>query len=90
VMQWLRRDPARRAIAVVQVTALARHGGAPRGETRADVIVPKPFTPRQMVEAVRSAVGRQMARRHVVAMAVTGQRSDARAARLPATRATRR
>jgi DNA-binding response OmpR family regulator len=47
VMHWLRRDASRAAMMVVQVSALARNGGAPRGELRADVLVPKPFTPRQ-------------------------------------------
>lgn len=62
VIQWLRRDPARQTIAVVQVSALARNGGAPRGEIRADVRVPKPFTPKQIVDAVRTALARKVAR----------------------------
>lgn len=65
VMQWLRRDPSRAAMAVVQVSALARNGGAPRGEFRADVVVPKPFTPRQLVDAVRTALVRRVARQRV-------------------------
>ncbi len=70
VMQWLRRDPVRAAMAVIQVSAIARHGGAPRGEIRANVVVPKPFTPRQIVDAVRTALVRRVARQHVAAPAV--------------------
>jgi DNA-binding response OmpR family regulator len=66
VMQWLRRDPSRAGLAVIQVSALARNGGAPRGEMRADVVVAKPFTPRQIVDGVRSALARGMARKRVV------------------------
>jgi DNA-binding response OmpR family regulator len=47
-------------MAIVQVTALARNGGMPRGE-RVDVVVPKPFTPRQLVDAVRTAIVRRAA-----------------------------
>ncbi len=65
VMQWLRRDPARAAMAVVQVSALARHGAAPRGEVRADVRVPKPFTPRQIADAVRTALARRAVRERI-------------------------
>lgn len=65
VMQWLRRDAARAAMAVVQVSALARNGGVPRGELRADVLVPKPFTPRQIVDAARTALARRSARQRV-------------------------
>jgi DNA-binding response OmpR family regulator len=67
VMQWVRRDPSRASMLVVQVSALARHGGAPRGEMRADVLVPKPFTPRQIVEGVRSVLARRAARQRIVA-----------------------
>jgi DNA-binding response OmpR family regulator len=69
VMQWLRRDAARAAMAVVQVSALVRNGAAPRGELRADVLVPKPFTPRQIVDATRTALARRAARQRVVAPA---------------------
>ena len=65
VMHWLRRDASRAAMTVVQVSALARNGGAPRGELRADVLVPKPFTPRQIVDAVRSALARRAARQRI-------------------------
>jgi DNA-binding response OmpR family regulator len=41
---------------------LVRNGGAPRGEIRADVCVPKPFTPRQLVDGVRAALARRGAR----------------------------
>jgi hypothetical protein len=68
-MQWLRRDAARAAMAVVQVSALVRNGAAPRGELRADVLVPKPFTPRQIVDATRTALARRAARQRVVAPA---------------------
>lgn len=62
VVQWLRRDPARAGMMIVRVSAVARSGGVPRGEVRADVLVPKPFTPRQMADAVRSALARNAAR----------------------------
>lgn len=70
VLQWLRRDPARQTIAVVQVSALARNGGAPRGEMRADVRVPKPFTPKQIVDAVRTALARKLARERLAPAAI--------------------
>jgi DNA-binding response OmpR family regulator len=60
--RWLRRDPARASMLVVRVSALARNGCIPRGETRADLYVPKPFTPRQIVDVVRTALARQAAR----------------------------
>jgi len=66
VMQWLRRHASRAAMTVVQVSALARNGGAPHGELRADVLVPKPFTSRQIVDGVRSALARRSARRRIV------------------------
>jgi len=61
-MQWLRRDPARAGIPIVRVSALVRNGGAPRGEIRADACVPKPFTPRQIVDAVRTTLARRAVR----------------------------
>lgn len=67
VMHWLRRDASRASMLVVQVSALARHGGAPRGEMRADVLVPKPFSPRQIVDGVRTALARRAARQRLVA-----------------------
>lgn len=66
VIQWLRRDPARQAIAVVQVSALARNGGA-RGDLRVDIRVPRPFTPKQIADAVRTALARKCARDRFVA-----------------------
>jgi DNA-binding response OmpR family regulator len=66
-MQWLKRDPARAAIAIVRVSTLVRNGGAPRGEIRADVCVPKPFTPRQIVDGVRTALARRGARQRFTA-----------------------
>jgi DNA-binding response OmpR family regulator len=66
VMHWLRRDPSRATMLVVQVSALARNGGAPRGEMRADVLVAKPFSPRQIVEGVRTALARRAARQRIV------------------------
>ena len=60
--QWLRRDPARASMVVVRVSALVRNGCLPRGEVRADLYVPKPFAPRQLVDAVRSALVRHAAR----------------------------
>src|SRR6185436_3995503 len=64
-MQWLRRDPARAMLGVVRVSALVRNGGAPRGELRADLCVPKPFTPRQLVDAVRTVLVRRGARQRM-------------------------
>ncbi len=61
-MRWLRREPARAAMLVVRVSALVRNGCVPRGEVRADLYVPKPFTPRQLVDVVRTALARQAAR----------------------------
>jgi hypothetical protein len=52
---------------VVRVSALARRGGAPRGSVRADVCVPKPFTPRQIADGVRTALARRAARPRVLA-----------------------
>jgi DNA-binding response OmpR family regulator len=66
VMHWLRRDASRAAMTVVQLSTLARNGGAPRGALRADVVVPKPFTPRQIVDGVRSALARRAARQRIV------------------------
>src|SRR5580765_4612202 len=65
VMQWLKREPARAGMAIVRVSALARHGGVPRGDVRADVCVPKPFTTRQVADAVRTALMRREARQRV-------------------------
>lgn len=65
VMQWLKREPARAGMAIIRVSALARHGGAPRGEVRADLVVPKPFTPRQIGDAVRTALVRRAAQQRL-------------------------
>ncbi len=62
VVQWLRRDPARAGMAVVRVTARTRHAAAPRSEIATEIQVPKPFTPRQIVDGVRTALVRRMAR----------------------------
>jgi DNA-binding response OmpR family regulator len=66
VVQWLRRDPARAGIAVVRVTARARHA-MPTAETGIDVNLPKPFTPRQIAVGVRTAVLRRAARARLAA-----------------------
>ena len=65
VVQWLRRDPAREAIAIVRVSALAR-SAASRGDLSSDIRVPKPFTPKQIADAVRTALARRMARERVM------------------------
>ena len=49
----------------VRVSALVRNGGAARGDFRADVCVPKPFTPRQIVDAVRTVLARRGARQRI-------------------------
>jgi len=69
VMQWLKRDPACARVGIVRVSALARNGGVPRGETRADICVPKPFTPRQIADAVRTVLVRRTARQQFDATA---------------------
>ena len=69
VMQWMKRDPSRAAMAIVRVSALVRSGGVLRGEIRADMCVPKPFTPRQIADAVRTVLVRRTVRQRVVAPA---------------------
>ena len=56
---------------LVRVSALARNGGVPRGEVRADVCVAKPFTPRQIVDGVRSALVRRNAQRRTAKPSTT-------------------
>ncbi len=73
VVQWLRRDPARAGMMIVRVSALVRNGGVPRGEVRADVLVPKPFTPRQMADAVRTALARKAARQRFTPLAAVAR-----------------
>ena len=68
VIQWLRRDPARAGIAIVRVSTRARHA-APRGEFATDIHVPKPFTPRQIVDGVRTALVRRAARLRIPTIA---------------------
>jgi DNA-binding response OmpR family regulator len=65
VMQWLKREPARAGMAIVRVSSLARHGGTPRGEVRPDLVVAKPFSPRQIADAIRTALLRRAARLNV-------------------------
>jgi DNA-binding response OmpR family regulator len=66
VVHWLRRDPARHGMAIVQVSTLARNGGVPRNDARADVRVPKPFTPKHVADAVRVALARKSARERLM------------------------
>ena len=73
VVQWLRRDPARAGMMIVRVSAVARNGGVPRGEVRADVVVPKPFAPRQMADAVRAALARKAARQRFTPLAAVAR-----------------
>jgi DNA-binding response OmpR family regulator len=79
-VQWLRRDPARAGMTIVRVSAVARNGGVPRGEVRADVVVPKPFAPRQMADAVRGALARKAARQRFAPHAATARPAPAGAA----------
>jgi DNA-binding response OmpR family regulator len=65
VVQWLRRDPARAGMALVRVSARTRQAAAPRGEISTEIHVPKPFTPRQIVDGVRTALVRRMARQRL-------------------------
>lgn len=77
VVQWLRRDPARAGMMIVRVSAVARNGGVPRGEVRADVVVPKPFAPRQMADAVRTALARKAARQRFTPFAAAARPAPA-------------
>ena len=62
VVQWLRRESSRSPMSIVRVSARARHGAGPRGDMMSEVTVPKPFTPRQIVDAVRASFARRAAR----------------------------
>lgn len=77
VVQWLRRDPGRAGMMIVRVSAAARNGGVPRGEVRADVLVPKPFAPRQMADAVRTALARKAARQRFAPIAAVARPAPA-------------
>jgi DNA-binding response OmpR family regulator len=65
VVQWLRRDPSRAGIAVVRVNPKLRHADATRAASASEIQLPKPFTPRQMVDGVRNALARRAARQRV-------------------------
>jgi DNA-binding response OmpR family regulator len=67
VVQWLRRDPARAAMAIVRVSARTRQAAAPRGEISTEMHVPKPFTVRQIADGVRTALARRAARERLAA-----------------------
>jgi DNA-binding response OmpR family regulator len=69
-VHWLRRDPTRAGMSLVRVSALVRSGGVPRSEVRPDMLVPKPFTPRQIVDAVRTVLARRAMRQRVPAAAL--------------------
>ena len=69
VVQWLRRDPARAGMAIVRVTARTRQAAAPRREIATEIQVPKPFTPRQIADGVRTALVRRAARQRFAASA---------------------
>jgi DNA-binding response OmpR family regulator len=69
VVHWLRRDPTRGDVAVVRVSARARYA-APRGEMATEIHVPKPFTPRQIVDGVRTALARRAARQRMTTSAM--------------------
>jgi DNA-binding response OmpR family regulator len=69
VVQWLRRDPARAGMAIVRVSARTRQAAAPRAEIATEVHVPKPFTTRQIADAVRTVLLRRTARQRMTARA---------------------
>jgi DNA-binding response OmpR family regulator len=62
VVHWLRADPKRAAMALVRVNGRLRHGAGARFDRGTEIQVPKPFTPRQIVDAVRTALMRRAAR----------------------------
>ncbi len=64
VVHWLRADPKRAAMALVRVNPRLRHVGA-RVDVGTEIQVPKPFTPRQIVDAVRTALTRRAARQRL-------------------------
>lgn len=68
VIQSLRRNPAHAGLSIVRVSARARHA-APRGELGTEIHVPKPFTPRQIADGVRTALMRRAARLRIPTMA---------------------
>src|SRR5262245_43202015 len=53
VVQWLRRDPVRAGMAIVRVNPKLRHADAVRAPSGTEILLPKPFTPRQVVDGVR-------------------------------------
>lgn len=65
VMQWLRRDPQRASMAIVRVSARTRQSPSARNELGVEIHVPKPFAPRQIVDAVRTALTRRAARQRL-------------------------
>jgi DNA-binding response OmpR family regulator len=70
VVQWLRREPSRAGMAIVRVNPKLRHADAARAAAGNEVQLPKPFTPKQVVDGVRSALARRAARLRVFAPAV--------------------
>lgn len=69
VVQWLRRDPARAGMAIVRVNPKLRHADATRAATGTEIQLPKPFTPRQVVDGVRTALARRALRARALATA---------------------
>jgi DNA-binding response OmpR family regulator len=67
VVQWLRRDPARAGMAIVRVNPKLRHADAVRTASGTEIQLPKPFTPRQVVDGVRGALARRAARQRLFA-----------------------
>jgi DNA-binding response OmpR family regulator len=66
VVNWLRKDPARAGMGIVRVSARVRRAAAPHGEVATEVHVPKPFTARQIVAGVQTALLRRTARQRIV------------------------
>jgi DNA-binding response OmpR family regulator len=75
VVQWIRRDPARAGVAIVRVNARLRHTGTGRVESPGEIQVPKPFTPKQIADGVRTALTRRAARLQLIATAPTSSAS---------------
>lgn len=70
VVPWLRRDPLRAGMAIVRVSARTRQNTGSRRELGVEIHVPKPFTPRQIVDAVRTALTRRAARQRAFVPAI--------------------
>ena len=65
VIQWLRRDPLRAGLAIVRVSARTRQTPSARNDLGVEIHVPKPVTPRPIVDGVRTALARRAARQRL-------------------------